>query len=143
MLITPKMYSFIEKGNKINVGQKCLYVGKHTQELSTNGLYTCAGLIMLGKNSKNALGHIDANTPLKYLVKKTQYYFNPNEINELEAFYIRGVEEKYSHLAIDIIEKMFKTLGINHPKYLGVISSDFDTVVVKGKEMKVNHNYFF
>lgn len=128
-------------GNKVEVGQGCIFVGNPTQELVSFGFDTCAPFIMLSKkDGKQVLGHIDAESTPQEIAKKIQAHFAPKEIESASFYYYRGADmlapgQNLGQLAINKIEEALNLLGVKGhcPGRL----STFDKVIVDSEGIKI------
>lgn len=133
-------------GNKVDIGQGCIFVGTPDQILESYGFETCAPLIMLtGKDGKKVLGHIDDGNHPREIVKTIRKHFAPKEIENASFHYFKGAEtisagENLAHFAVDVIEKALKLLGVkgNYHGQLG--SSDVDIVIVDLEGIKIKRH---
>lgn len=128
-------------GNKVDIGQGCIFIGHPNQQLESYGFDTCAPFIMLTtKDGKRVLGHIDAGSTPQEIAEKIKTNFAPKEIENASFHYFRGPDtlapgENLGQLAINRIEEALKLLGVKG-NYQGRLTP-FDKVIVDNDGIKL------
>lgn len=129
------------KGNTVDIGQGCVFVGHSNQRLESYDFDTCAPFVMFTKkDGKRVLGHIDSLTTPQQIADKIKADFAPKEIENASYHYFKGADalapgENLGQLAINVIEEALQILGVKG-KYHGQLTS-FDKVIVDNEGIKV------
>jgi len=140
-LILYRQHSYRIVGNKVDIGQGCIFVGAPSQILESYSFDTCAPFIMLTKKGKKSvLGHIDSCSTPQEIVDTLKTHFAPKEIESGSFYYFRGADmlapgENLGLLAINVIEEALKILGVKGTK-LGRLTP-FDKVIVDSDGLKI------
>lgn len=129
------------KGNTVDIGQGCVFVGHSNQRLESYGFDTCAPFIMFtNKDGKRVLGHIDSHTTPQQIVDKIKADFAPKEIENASYHYFKGADalapgKNLGQLAINVIEEALQILGVKG-KYHGQLTP-YDKVIVDNEGISV------
>lgn len=127
-------------GNKVGVGQGCIYVANRHQKLESYGFDTCAPFIMLTQDGKQILGHIDSFTKPEEIVEVIKRNFATEEIKNAFFHYFEGADtlapgQNLRQLAINTINEALRRLGVqgtNHGRL-----TPFDNVIVDSSGIKL------
>lgn len=129
------------RGNTVDVGQGCVFVGHPNQRLESYGFDTCAPFVMFtNKDGKRVLGHIDTSLTPQQIADKIKTDFAPKEIENASYHYFKGADalaagQNLGQLAINIIEEALKLLGVKGTCH-GRLSS-FDKIIIDNEGIKV------